>query len=93
MQAIIYVLGMDGVLQQGQRVPLPPAMTEALEDEAGLEHQVLESGIEPTVVLRSIADVPSPLGCQLVAERLRHLASSGRGRNLARIVLPGSARN
>ena len=46
MQAIIYALGMDGVLQQGQRVPLPPAMTETLEDEAGREHAVLESYVE-----------------------------------------------
>ena len=70
-----------------------PASPPILVPAGNYREQQVASGIEPAVVLRSIADVPSPLGCELVAERLRRLRAAASGRNLARIVLPGSARN
>ena len=43
MQSIIYVLGLEAMVDARHDVPLPPAMTDTLRDETGREHRVSES--------------------------------------------------
>jgi hypothetical protein len=43
MQAVIYALGLEGMLDSKHEIPLPPAMTDTLLDAEGREHHVSES--------------------------------------------------
>jgi AAA domain len=43
IQALIYALGIEGMLGPSQDVPLHHAMTSLIEDDRGIDHQVLES--------------------------------------------------
>lgn len=45
MQAILFALGLEGMLGPAREVPLPHAMTQYLEDDAGEEHPVLQSQV------------------------------------------------
>ncbi len=44
-QAILYALGLEAMLGPARDAPLPHAMTHAVEDESGSEHDVLESQV------------------------------------------------
>jgi hypothetical protein len=45
MQSILYALGLEGMLSASHAIPLPHAMTHAVEDDDGVAHAVLESSV------------------------------------------------
>jgi hypothetical protein len=87
MQSIIYVLGLEAMVDARHDVPLPPAMTDTLRDESGREHHVSESYV--------ILEIENGQGARLTCQRWvtherrdRHLVRRWRGGALSRPGTP-----